>query len=265
MDAEQRIDLPTIAGIALLLMPALTMLHELGGHAAACLALGGHLRELGAFYIDCDAPTDLARRIVTAAGPGIDAVVGLLGYGVWRRLKGDLARLVGWYVWLGCAFSVTGYFFYSGVSGIGDLGTVGKEGIGPLPLPYVFRAIFALGGAGAYAMLILAGIRTLATMLGTGATTLPAKRRVAHGFYAVLCLSALLASLPNPVGLLITLTSAVAASFGGKAGLISIGYAPGKPESPRAFTIARNVPLIAAGLLATLAFAAILGPTIRPG
>jgi len=264
--SRQRIDLATVAGIALLLMPALTTLHELGGHAGACLALGGKLRDIGAFYVDCEAPSDLARRLVAAAGPGIDIVVAALVYTLWLRMTSDMARLVGWYIWLSCGFAAAGYFLYSGVTGIGDLGPSGTEGIGPLPAPLLFRAIFALGGGGVYVLLVKAGIRTLSRMIGTGPSTMSARKRIAHGFYAVLCLAALLASLLNPIGLFITLASAAAASFGGHAGLISIGFAPGgQQDVPLPFAIERSWLLIAAGGVATLAFAAILGPTISFG
>jgi hypothetical protein len=66
----QKIDGLTIAGIALLLMPLTTMAHEIGGHAAMCLATGGKLTELGAFYVECDAPNDVARRLVALSGMG---------------------------------------------------------------------------------------------------------------------------------------------------------------------------------------------------
>ncbi len=263
MQPNQRIDLPTIAGIALLAMPLLTMVHEIGGHAAACVAVGGTITRLGAFYVDCDSATLLAKRVVSLAGPGVDALLGLIGFALWPRLKGDLARLLGWYAWLSFAFSASGYFLFSGVSGIGDLGPGTDGGIGPLPQPMVWRAAFTLGGGVAYWLLVRAGIRGLDMMLGQGLDTRPARRAIAHGFYFTLCLAAVLASLPNPVGVFITLASAAAASFGGKAGLIPIGYSAREGPGGMPFAIARNRSLIVCGILASLAFAVVLGPTLH--
>lgn len=261
---KPQIDLVTVTGLALLLMPLLTMAHEIGGHAAMCAATGGRLVEVGAFYVNCDSPTDMARRLVAVAGMVVDAGLGALAFLAWRKLlKGDLARLVGWYVWLSLTFSAAGYFLFSGVSGIGDLGPDGDGGIGPLPYAWVWRVVFALGGGMAYWHLVKVGMKTLNSMIGQGPETKTARRRVAHGFYATLCLAAVLASLPNPVGLFVTLASATAASFGGKAGLISIAYATHDAGEARTFSVGRSWPLFAAGLAASLAFAAVLGPTLR--
>ena len=48
----------------MLLMPLLTMWHEIGGHAAACAVQGGHGATIGAFYVDC---TGLAGGAATLA------------------------------------------------------------------------------------------------------------------------------------------------------------------------------------------------------
>jgi hypothetical protein len=256
------VDWVTVTGLALILMPLLTMAHEIGGHAAMCLALGHKVTQLGAFYVDCDAAGGLAGRLVSAAGPALNVVASLVFYQAWRRARGDFARLALWYVWLCEGFAAAGYFAYSGLTGIGDLNP-GDGGIGPLPYPLAFRVLFFAGGAYAYYRLYLAGERTLAAIIGQGEASKPARRTVAHVFYGVLCVAALLASLPNPIGLFVTLASATAASFGGNAGLISIGYAT-KPGEPRGFAVRRSWPVLIAGIALTLAFAAILGPTIRP-
>ncbi len=261
--AAPRVALPTIVGLALLLMPLCTMLHEIGGHSAMCVALGYKVTELGSFYINCSSPPGtMAMRAVALAGPGIDTLVGLVFLAGWHRLRGDWARLIGWYVGLGCAFSASGYLLFSGVTGLGDLGPSGEGGLAPLPLPYVWRGCFAVVGAATYAGLVMVGMRRLTAMIGNGPETKRARRNIAHGFYAALCVAAVLASLPNPMGLVITLTSAAAASIGGHAGLIAIGYATRNEGEPRAFVIGRRLWLLALGIAASFAFALILGSTI---
>ena len=118
--------------------------------------------------------------------------------------------LVLWYVWLCCAFAAAGYLAYSGVTGIGDLNPGEGGGIGPLRA-LLFRIVFAAGGAFAYWKLVVLGMRTLGEMIGQGPKR-KARRTVAHLFYAVLCLAAVVASLPNPIGLFVTLASPQRAS-----------------------------------------------------
>lgn len=266
MAARLSIDKVTVAGIALLLMPLLTMVHEIGGHAATCLATGGKLVDLGAFYVECQSDSDTARRLVALAGTAVDAALGGVAFMVWRyMLRSDLARLVAWYVWIGLLFSAAGYFLFSGASGIGDLGPDAEGGLGPLPNPLVWRAGFALFGLVAYIHLVRTGIKTLNSMIGQGPGSRAARQTIAHGFYIVLCLAAVLASLPNPVGLFITLASATAASFGGKAGLISIGFATRDDGRAGMFVVERSWVIFVVGLAVSVAFAAVLGPTIRFG
>ena len=86
---------------------------------------------------------------------------------------------------------------------------------------------------------------------------------VAHGFYVTLCVTAVVASLPNPVGLFVTLASATAESFGGKAGLITIGFETKDVGEAKAFAVERSWAVLGLGVAASLAFAAVLGPTLR--
>ncbi|WP_310531866.1 hypothetical protein [Novosphingobium sp.] len=263
MENKQDIDGLTIAGLALLLMSITTMVHEIGGHAAMCLATGGTVTKLGAFYATCHSPDDSTRRLVALAGPGIDAVLGLIFWQMRGRFKSDLARLVVWYCALCFSFSAAGYVLYSGISGMGDLGPGVGGGIGLLPHSGIWRFGFALGGGLAYVMLVRAGTASLTAMIGQGIGTRVTRRKIAHVFYAVLCLSAVLASLPNPVGLFVTLASALAATFGGKAGMISIGFSARTGSGAALpFRIERNWIIVLVGLAASLAFALVLGPTI---
>ena len=77
---ESKSDLRTLVAIAAFSLILATMLHEHGGHALACFSLGGHLKELGAFYIECqdDSVTSLGNRIVPLAGPFASFLSGLI-------------------------------------------------------------------------------------------------------------------------------------------------------------------------------------------
>jgi len=262
-DPRQRIDVLTVVGLAALLLPMTTMWHEIGGHAAACLLVGGRPTSIGAFYVDCVGDTGWARIVVACAGVLVDGIVSVIAWRLWRRARGDLSRLVLWYIWIGKGLVAAGYLCFSAVSGVGDLGPGPDGGIGPLPMPMLWRAAFLIIGGIAYWRLIAAGIGGLTRMLGDAPVTRGARRRIAHGYYLTLGIVAVLVGLLNPVGLFITIMSAAASSFGGHAGLISIGYAVPRGDTQRPFAIPRNHAIVAAGALVAVGFAIVLGPTLR--
>src|SRR5438876_68055 len=79
---ESKSDLWTLVAIAAFSLILATMLHEHVGHALACFSLGGHLNELGAFYVDCqyDSVTNFGDRIVAFAGPLASFLWVLIGF-----------------------------------------------------------------------------------------------------------------------------------------------------------------------------------------
>lgn len=266
-DEKTRIDPVTIIGLGLILLPVLTMWHEIGGHAATCVALGGKVRTIGAFYVDCDIAGTIGKRLVACAGISVDAVLSLVAWQLWlrapRRLGGDLARLVLFYVMIGKGFVAAGYFLFSGFSGFGDLGTGPGGGLEGLSHAWLWRIGFIALGGFVYFRLVTWAIRALNAMLGDTAETKVARRRIAHLFYATLGLDAVLVGLLNPVGIFITIMSAAASSFGGNAGFISVGYAVPSGNDARSFTIARSWVIFALGVAISAGFAVILGPSVR--
>jgi hypothetical protein len=260
-DETQRVDLGTIIGLGMVLMPMLTMWHEIGGHAVACAVQGGHIKTIGAFYVDCDGLARVPNVLVACAGVFVDSILALVAFALWRRARGDLARLTLWLVWVTKAFVAAGYLCFSGATGVGDLGPGVGGGIGPLPLPYLWRAAELGVGIVAYVILVRAAISTLTAMLGDAAATGPARRVIAHGYYATIGVAAVLVGLLNPIGIFITIMSAAASSFGGNAGMISIGFAvPGGPTT-KPFVIRPNWAIIAVGAVVLVGFGLILGPS----
>lgn len=264
-DEPQRIDLATIIGLGLLLMPVLTMWHEIGGHATACAVQGGHVATIGAFYVDCDGLSGAASVLVSCAGVIVDSVLAVVAFSLWQRATGDMARLTLWLIWVTKAFVAAGYFCFSGATGVGDLGPGVGGGLGPLPLPYLWRAAELTVGIAAYVLLVRAAIRALTAMLGDGAATGPARRVIAHGYYATIGVAAVLVGLLNPIGLFITIMSAAASSFGGNAGMISIGFAVPSGPTTTPFVIGRGWAIIVVGLVTFVGFALVLGPSMHFG
>jgi len=260
-DEAQRVDVVTIIGLGMVLMPLLTMWHEIGGHAAACAVQGGRIATIGAFYVDCNGLGGAARLLVSCAGVMMDGVLALVAFLLWRRARGDLARLTLWLVWVTKAFVAAGYFCFSGATGVGDLGPGAHGGIGPLPLPYLWRAAELGVGVVAYVLLVRAAIRTLTVMLGDSAATGPARRIVAHGYYTTIGVVAVLVGLLNPIGMFITIMSAAASSFGGNAGMISVGFAVPGGQTTRPFVVRRNWAIVVVGVATSAAFAVFLGPS----
>ena len=129
--------------------------------------------------------------------------------------------------------------------------------------PALWQAGLAGTGLIAYVALVAAGQRTLTAMIGSGLATRAIRRTIAHGFYATYGAAAIVASLPNPHGLDIILTSAIASSGGAIAGMINIGFGARGTGHGVPFHIARNWTVFALGLAATLAFTLVLGPTIH--
>ncbi|WP_266169216.1 hypothetical protein [Dyella subtropica] len=262
MHARPRVDPWTMVGLVLLLLPLLTMAHELLGHALTCVASGHRPSELGAYYIECPSTEGWATRIVSMAGTGMDVLLAVLAYLAWRRVERPLLRLMLWIVFAVTGMVAAGYWMFSGVTNLGDWGPDVGGGIGPLPWPWLWRVGLFVIGLYAYKRVILISIRMLIAMLGGGDQARRVQRHIAMTVYVVGGVGALVVSLFNPHGMVITLTSAIASTFGGLAGMFNVAYFPRCDLPVQDFYIGRHNALVAVGVLVTLAFAAILGPTV---
>ena len=261
--AAPRVDPVTVIGLGLLFLPLLTMWHEIGGHAATCQALGGHVDTIGAFYVDCSGLSGWREIAVSSAGAAVDGLLAIAAWAVWRRASGDLARLAWWYVAVVKGFVASGYFLFSGVTGFGDFGTDPGGGLASVSNPLIWRIALTIVGGVLYWRLYLLAARTLEEMLGQGMATRSTRRTVAHLFYATLGVGAVLVGVFNPIGFVITAMSAAASSFGGNAGLISVGYATRRTGEPRDFVVGRNWAVFVAGIIASALFAIVLGPSLH--
>lgn len=262
---RQTLDPLTLAGMVLLLEPLLTMVHEIGGHALACAATGGRIAELGAYYVDCRSPDLIATRIVAVAGTLIDVVAAGIAFLLWRRARSALSRTLLWMAFVTKAFVAAGYPLFSGITGLGDWGPGPDGALAALNNPWPWRVALTVIGLVGYIAAVRIAIRMLRAMLGGGAETLPAQRRLPMTLYLGSGAVAVLVGLLNPIGIFITLASAAAASFGGLAGLFNVAFRPPPPGEPLPFVVPRSYPLIALGLVVTVAFAAVLGPSIKLG
>lgn len=251
------------AGLGALFMPLLTMWHEVVGHAATCAVLGGHVTTIGAFYVECDGLLGTGNMLVAGAGVFMNAVLATVTYFLWQRMRSDTARITLWLIWVSEAFVASGYFLFSGVTGYGDLGigTGGSFSTFGLTWPVQIMEV-AIGGA-SYILLVRAAIRTLNMMIGRGPETRRIRRVIAHVYYGSVGAAAVVVGLFNPVGIVVTIMSAAASSFGGLAGFISVGYAVGSEGEAKPIVLHRNLAVIGAGVLVLTAFGLVLGPSLH--
>lgn len=259
---RSRVDLLTLIGLGLLLAPLTVMWHELIGHGGACLALGGRPEALGAYYIECNGLAGMAKRVVSMAGVWVDILLSLLAWRLFLRARTPLTRLALWIVGTSKGFVAAGYFLFSGVTNFGDYGP--GDGLAPLAYPWVWRLALVIVGGLAYWRILMAASRGLSILVGDDAQGVVDRRRIAFTTYVTFGAVAMLTGLLNPVGVVITVMSAMASSFGGNAGLISIGFMNFTAGVARAFALSRNVILIVVGGAVAIAFAVILGPTLHP-
>jgi len=265
-DDSHRIDLLTVAAIAIVAGLAANQLHEAVGHGGACLALGRHVREWGGFYLDCDtaAAPAVVGRLVAAAGSTVNLVTAVIAAAFLRGTPASRprARFFWWLLFAVSGFDWTGYYFFSGVSGIGDWGADGVfAGVRGWPM---WRVLLGAGGFLLYWAWAIVAMRALARLTGADDAGRRQARRLAWTAYFTIGCTAVAIGLLNPKGLFILLASAVASSFGGPSGLL---WGPSIMRAGRAaaqpFQIRRSLVWIAVGLLAFLSEALILGPTLR--
>jgi hypothetical protein len=223
-------------------------------------------------HFDCD--TRLlglwSERLIAAGGTLVNLGAGGLMLGLLRRVRrvGAPGALL-WFLWLAMATNLltgTGYFLFSGVSGIGDWAEFSK-GLGAV---WVDRLALTLLGASTYWFVVLLAVRELAPLLaGAGPGRVRSAARLTVPAYVAGGVQSCVAGLFNPVGMVLVAISAAAGSFGGTSGL---AWMPqllhGKrwdTPVPRSIVIQRSWVWIGAAVVTTAVFIVVLSPGLRFG
>jgi hypothetical protein len=261
----------TLMAISALAYVVAVALHEHLGHASACVLLGSHPTELGAFYVNCDDSrlSALGVRAVALAGPFVSVLTGIASFLVLPRLPSQASRAF-YFTWLLGSIALmdaAGYAAFSGVAGIGDLG-VGEGGAldGAAP-QWLWRIALIAVGVVSYGQVMALSVRRIAPRVGGAGT---ARIRAARGIALISYLTGaavyLAIGLLNPHGLLIVAVSALPASLGGTSGLLwmMLGLAREPPVPGSGLYFARSWGWIVVASVITLGYAVFLGPTSRP-
>lgn len=260
----------TVVGIACVAYILATALHEHLGHAVACVALGGRLRELNAFYVDCDYQQmpDLSIRSVALAGPALSLLTGIVGLALFRQLRSGSAslRVFLWLVSSIAFMTAAGYLLFSGISGYGDFGVSRDGALYALAPEWLWRGLAVLLGIGAYALVVRGSVGAMEQIIGgDGRARVARAQRLSLTAYLTGGVVSVGIGLLNPLGIVIVLLSAGAASLGGTSALAwEMQWMDRQRQSAQPpLHLARSWAWIAVGLIVTVAYGALLGPSLK--
>jgi hypothetical protein len=270
-EAETRDDALTISALGVLAFIVADLAHEVIGHGAAYLALGGrsftmtttrwigrgaHVDAAGHLFVGVE-HGDLYGRIFSLGGPLGGLLVAAIA-GLALRFFPNLGVRSRLLLWLTLAFNLfwtVGYLIYSGVTDIGDF----AEGVRGVP-PALWRLCMVVAGV----LLDLAVARALARAAPIGGDRGRLRRAVWLSYLAagiVACAAALL----DPRGADQLYISGAPSSFLANALLLTVPGLLGRFPSNAAAAaepIARSLGWILAALLAAALFVGVLGPGI---
>jgi hypothetical protein len=268
---SSRLDPLTVAAIAVVAYALSNVVHEGLGHGGACVAVGGHPKQLTAVFFDGDLeglPAS-AGRWVAAGGSLANLLVAAIAWAGLRLIPAGWGR-GRFFLWLVLAVNVLqafGYLLFSGIGGIGDWAVVVRD-LHPAAL---WRLGLVVAGGVLY---FLVAPRLFMPELEP---FLPADREQRVARVRTLTLLPYLAGgatfaiagALNPLGWIYVLISAVAASFGGTS---LLAWYPvlwarrvpvSSPEVP--LGVARSPAWLVAAAVTLFVFIGVLGPGIRFG
>jgi hypothetical protein len=254
-------DLLTIVAIAMIATAVTSVIHEGLGHGGMCVATGGHPLAISTVHFECSAEP----RLVAAGGTLANLIFGALFWAAARAVRQRSSwRYFFWMLMTFNLFDAGGYFLFSGIGNIGDWAAV-VAGWHPA---WAWRlALTALGTITYFFLFVPFCVRELRPFIGKDVQMrVRCARRLTVVPYLTCGILACVAGAFNPVGPLLILISAAAASFGGKSGMAwmwTLLHNPRIPSSELQMkAIERSSSWIAAALVLAVLFIVILGPGI---
>ena len=255
-------DLLTIAAIAIAATVITDFIHEGIGHGGMCAATGGQPLVLSTVHFECSADT----RLVAAGGTLANLIFGALFWVAARAVRQSASwRYFFWLVMTFNLFDAGGYFLFSGIGNFGDWAAV-VAGWQPA---WAWRVgLIALGTMTYFLLFVPFCLRELRPFLGKDPEIRVRRARsLTLTPYLTAGILSCIAGALNPVGPLLILISAAAASFGGTSGLAWMWTLLRGPLIPSSELQMPEIKrsrgwMVAAVILATV-FVAGLGPGVK--
>ena len=253
-----RLNLVTVASIAVVACVSADMVHEVLGHGTAALLTGDRILSLPTVAIQNAAPN----RFVSAAGTVANCMVGALALLLLRRSKSFTSSAC--FLWIFGALNLlnSGYVIASGLMNSGDWANV-VAGLSP---PWLWRCILLLLGTMLYVFSIRAAANSMIRFVESGAASLPDTKHLVWCSYLAAGVVMTIASIFNPISRGLILVSGVGASFGLNAGLLFLpGIVAGNAKNADAVAprVPFSLPWLVSALIFSGVFIAILGPGIH--
>jgi hypothetical protein len=260
MEQSRPLDLWTLAGITVVAFVVANVVHEGIGHGGACVLNGGQPLVLSSVHFECS----FDNRWIAAGGTIANFIMAAICW-IGLRLVKHAPRLRYW-LWLSMTINLLqggGYFLFSGIGNIGDWADVIK-GFSPVA---VYRAGLTVLGMSTYLLFVWIALIEIRPFTGLAQ---PERWQRARKLTLIPYLLGgtlhTISGLFNPVGMILVLISAAAASFGGTSALAWMWQIPrGKPSNDNVLPepIERSRAWITAGAVAAVIYIAVLGPGIR--
>jgi hypothetical protein len=235
-------DLLTVAAITIVATVIADIIHEGLGHGGMCVVTGARPLVLSTVHFDCSADT----RLVAAGGTLANLIFGAQFWVAERRVK----RSASWF------------------SGIGNIGDWAAAVAGWQPAWAWRVGLAALGVVTYFFLFVPLSLRELLPFIGRDAQIRVRRaRQLTLTPYLTAGVLACIAGALNPVGPLLILISAAAASFGGNSGLAWMSNLLQGPRIPSSEfqmpEIERSRGWIIAAVLLAIGFIAGLGPGVK--
>lgn len=252
----------TMIAVAIVAAVITDVIHEGLGHGGMCVAIGGKPLVISTVHFDCGGEN----RWVAAGGTLANLFFGGLFWAIGRAVRRSPSwRYFFWLLMTFNLFDAGGYFLFSGVGNFGDWALV----VADWRPAWAWRAgLIGLGAVTYFLLFVPLSLQELRPLLGGPAENRWRQaRQLCLVPYLTTGILSCIAGALNPVGPLLILLSAAAASFGGKSGLAWMwtllkrdrAAAVQLPLPP----IQRSLWWIIAAIVVAIGFIALLGPGIK--
>lgn len=250
----------TLACLGVVAAVLANLVHEIAGHMLVALLSGDHMTRIASVGLQTAGPVD---RLHLVAGTLTNLAAGALTLGALTRSRRAPAGTRVYFLLLFAAFNLfnSGYLVFSGITQQGDWAQVITE----LSPPWLWRAVLVLSGVALYWLATAWLGWQLEGRFGSAGITRGQWSKLLLAPYVAAALVIMAASIFNPYGAILILTSGFGASAVLNCGLLAAGgHVP--VRDPRVGPVPQSRPLNRPWLLAALIlgglFIAVLGPGI---